>query len=120
MSVQAKLNDGLLEMFRNEYVGDTPYISCTPSLCHHKLSARDQFLVLSSDGLYQYLSNEEVVLHVENFMERFPDGDPAQSLIEEILSRAAKKAGELLCDTSLLFQIFYKEFTGCKNPDVND
>nr|CAB3447562.1 unnamed protein product [Digitaria exilis] len=90
---QAKLNDGLLEMFRNEYIGDTPYISCIPSLCHHKLSARDQFLVLSSDGLYQYLSNEEVVLHVENFMERFPEGDPAQSLIEELLSRAAKKAG---------------------------
>ncbi|CAN6280345.1 unnamed protein product [Urochloa humidicola] len=90
---QAKLNDGLLEMFRNEYIGHTPYISCTPSLCHHKLSPRDQFLVLSSDGLYQYLSNEEVVQHVENFMERFPEGDPAQSLIEELLSRAAKKAG---------------------------
>jgi len=90
------LNDGLLEMFRNEYIGDTPYISCTPSLCHHKLSARDQFLVLSSDGLYQYLSNEEVVLHVENFMERFPEGDPAQSLIEELLSRAAKKAGKVI------------------------
>lgn len=90
------MNDGLLEMFRNEYIGDTPYISCTPSLSHHKLSARDQFLVLSSDGLYQYLSNEEVVLHVENFMERFPEGDPAQSLIEELLSRAAKKAGKLI------------------------
>jgi len=95
-ALQAKLNDGLLEMFRNEYIGDTPYISCTPSLCHHKLSAKDQFLVLSSDGLYQYLSNEEVVLHVENFMERFPEGDPAQSLIEELLSRAAKKAGKLI------------------------
>lgn len=92
--VQAKLNNGLLEMFRNEYIGDAPYISCIPSLCHHKLTSRDQFLVLSSDGLYQYLSNEEVVLHVENFMERFPEGDPAQSLIEELLSRAAKKAGK--------------------------
>ncbi|XP_047077755.1 probable protein phosphatase 2C 26 [Lolium rigidum] len=90
---QAKLNNGLLEMFRNEYIGDAPYISCIPSLCHHKLTAKDQFLVLSSDGLYQYLSNEEVVLHVENFMDRFPEGDPAQSLIEELLSRAAKKAG---------------------------
>lgn len=100
MFVQAKLNDGLLEMFRNEYIGDTPYISCTPSLCHHKLSARDQFLVLSSDGLYQCLSNEEVVLHVENFMERFPEGDPAQSLIEELLSRAAKKAGNLTVQPS--------------------
>ncbi|KAG0473104.1 hypothetical protein HPP92_014961 [Vanilla planifolia] len=90
---QAKWNNGLLEMFKNEFIGSTPYISCMPSLCHHKLRPSDQFLVLSSDGLYQYLSNEEVVLYVESFMEKFPDGDPAQSLIEELLFRAAKKAG---------------------------
>ncbi|XP_031124824.1 protein phosphatase 2C 29 [Ipomoea triloba] len=90
---QRKLNDALLEMFRNEYIGNTPYISCMPSLRHHRLCPGDQFLVLSSDGLYQYLSNEEVVSHVANFMEKFPDGDPAQHLIEELLLRAAKKAG---------------------------
>uniref|UniRef100_A0A5B7AV99 PPM-type phosphatase domain-containing protein n=1 Tax=Davidia involucrata TaxID=16924 RepID=A0A5B7AV99_DAVIN len=90
---QPKLNDALLEMFRNEYIGTAPYISCSPSLRHHKLCPRDQFLVLSSDGLYQYFSNQEVVSHVESFMEKFPDGDPAQHLIEELLFRAAKKAG---------------------------
>lgn len=91
---QPKWNNGLLEMFRNEFIGTAPYVSCIPSLCHHKLGPNDQFLVLSSDGLYQYLSNEEVVVHVERFIERFPDGDPAQSLIEELLFRAAKKAGK--------------------------
>ncbi|XP_071919314.1 protein phosphatase 2C 29-like [Coffea arabica] len=90
---QPKWNDPLLEMFRNDYIGTAPYISCSPSLRHHKLCPRDQFLVLSSDGLYQYLSNQEVVSFVENFMEKFPDGDPAQHLIEELLLRAAKKAG---------------------------
>ncbi|KAG8382470.1 hypothetical protein BUALT_Bualt05G0080600 [Buddleja alternifolia] len=90
---QQKLNDALLEMFRNEYIGTAPYISCSPSLRHHRLSPRDQFVVLSSDGLYQYLSNQEVVSHVQNFLERFPDGDPAQHLIEELLFRAARKAG---------------------------
>ncbi|KAL6557954.1 hypothetical protein OROMI_018304 [Orobanche minor] len=90
---QHKWNDALLEMFRNDYVGTAPYISCIPSLRHHKLCLRDQFLVLSSDGLYQYFSNQEVVSHVQNFMERFPDGDPAQHLIEELLFRAARKAG---------------------------
>ncbi|KAE8661866.1 Protein phosphatase 2C 29 [Hibiscus syriacus] len=88
-----KLNDALLEMFRNEYIGTAPYISCSPSLHHHRLCARDQFLILSSDGLYQYLSNQEVVSLVESFMEKFPDGDPAQHLIEEVLMHAAKKAG---------------------------
>lgn len=94
MFVQPKFNDVLLEMFRNVYIGNDPYVSCTPSLRHHRLCPGDQFLVLSSDGLYQDLSNEEVVSHVENFMEKFPDGDPAQHLIEELLFRAAKKAGK--------------------------
>ncbi|KAJ4848024.1 hypothetical protein Tsubulata_009357, partial [Turnera subulata] len=64
-----KLNDAMLEMFRNEYIGTAPYLSCSPSpsLCHHQLSPRDQF--------------------------KFPEGDPAQHLVEEVLSRAAKKAG---------------------------
>ncbi|XWS49593.1 hypothetical protein CRYUN_Cryun12cG0016400 [Craigia yunnanensis] len=88
-----KLNDALLGIFRNEYIGTAPYISGSPSLCHHRLCPRDQFLILSSDGLYQYLSNQEVVSLVESFMEKFPDGDPAQNLIEEVLFRAAKKAG---------------------------
>lgn len=91
--VQPKLNDALLEMFRNEYIGTAPYLSCLPSLRHHRLCPTDQFIVLSSDGLYQYLTNEEVVSYVENFMEKFPDGDPAQHLIEELLCRAARKAG---------------------------
>uniref|UniRef100_A0A7N0UX12 PPM-type phosphatase domain-containing protein n=1 Tax=Kalanchoe fedtschenkoi TaxID=63787 RepID=A0A7N0UX12_KALFE len=90
---QPKWNDPLLEVFRNDYVGTAPYVSCTPSLCHHKLCPKDQFLVLSSDGLYQYLTNQEVVSHVESFLEKSPEGDPAQHLIEELLSRAAKKAG---------------------------
>ncbi|KAK9698912.1 hypothetical protein RND81_08G140100 [Saponaria officinalis] len=90
---QAKFNDSLLEMFRNEFIGAAPYVSCIPSLRHHHLSPKDQFLVLSSDGLYQYLSNQEVVSFVENFLEKYPDGDPAQHLIEELLNRAAKKAG---------------------------
>lgn len=88
-----KWNSALLEMFRVNYIGTSPYLSCKPSLCHHRLAAHDLFLVLSSDGLYQYFTNEEVVAHVECFMRRNPDGDPAQHLIEELLFRAAKKAG---------------------------
>ncbi|KAL7595281.1 protein phosphatase 2C 29 [Lactuca sativa] len=90
---KAKWNDSLLEMFRNDYIGNAPYISCVPSVRHHQLCQRDQFVVLSSDGLYQYFSNQEVVSHVHNFIHKFPDGDPAQHLIEELLLRAANKAG---------------------------
>lgn len=81
-------------MFRIDYIGTSPYLSCSPSLLHHRVSSHDRFLVLSSDGLYQYFSNEEVVVHVAWFMENVPEGDPAQYLIAELLCRAAKKNGK--------------------------
>ncbi|KZV53395.1 putative protein phosphatase 2C 23-like [Dorcoceras hygrometricum] len=90
---QPKWNNALLEMFRIDYVGTYPYITCSPSLCHHRLDPIDKFLILSSDGLYQYFTNQEAVSEVEMFMSTFPEGDPAQHLVEEVLFRAAKKAG---------------------------
>ncbi|CAD6215226.1 unnamed protein product [Miscanthus lutarioriparius] len=90
---QPKWNDALLEMFRIDYVGSSPYITCNPSLFHHRLSTRDRFLILSSDGLYQYFTNEEAVAQVEMFIATTPEGDPAQHLVEEVLFRAANKAG---------------------------
>ena len=95
-------------MFRIDYVGTSPYITCVPSLCHHKLGPRDRFLILSSDGLYQYFTSEEAVSEVELFIASFPDGDPAQHLIEEVLFRAARKAGTSF---SFLFLVSY-EFIG--------
>nr|XP_043611112.1 probable protein phosphatase 2C 4 [Erigeron canadensis] len=88
-----KWNDALLQMFRIDYVGTSPYINCVPYLHHHKLGPRDRFLILSSDGLYQYFTNEEAVSEVELFIQWSPEGDPAQHLVEEVLFRAAKKAG---------------------------
>ncbi|RWR94452.1 Protein phosphatase 2C PP2C-like domain-containing protein [Cinnamomum micranthum f. kanehirae] len=88
-----KCNEALLEMFRIDYIGTSSYVSCIPSVLHHRLCSNDRFLVLSSDGLYQYFTNEEVVSHVAWFMENVPEGDPAQYLIAELLFRAAKKNG---------------------------
>ncbi|CAA2974247.1 probable phosphatase 2C 4 [Olea europaea subsp. europaea] len=90
---QPKWNNALIETFKIDYVGNSPYISCSPSLCHHRVDPEDKFLILSSDGLYQYFTNEEAISEVEMFMSTFPEGDPAQHLVEEVLFRAAKKAG---------------------------
>ncbi|KAJ6670602.1 PROTEIN PHOSPHATASE 2C [Salix viminalis] len=90
---QPRWNNALLEMFRIDFIGNSPYITCLPSLYHHRLGPKDRFLVLSSDGLYQYLTNEEAVYEVELFITLQPEGDPAQHLVEEVLFRAAKKAG---------------------------
>ncbi|CAL9067091.1 probable protein phosphatase 2C 23 [Musa acuminata AAA Group] len=90
---QPKWNNALLEMFRIDYIGTSPYLTCNPFLYHHKLGPKDKFLILSSDGLYQYFTNEEAVAQIEMFIETTPEGDPAQHLVEEVIFRAAKKAG---------------------------
>ncbi|KAI3450407.1 hypothetical protein Pfo_007072 [Paulownia fortunei] len=90
---QPKWNNALLEVFRIDFIGTSPYINCLPSLYHHRLGPRDRFLILSSDGLYQYFTNEEAVSEVETFISWSPEGDPAQHLVEELLFRAAKRAG---------------------------
>lgn len=110
MFLQPKWNNALLEMFRIDYVGTSPYINCLPHLFHHRLGPRDRFLILSSDGLYQYFTNEEAVSEVELFIAWSPEGDPAQHLVEELLFRAAKKAGmALLIETN----IFVLLLRGC-------
>ncbi|ESQ51377.1 hypothetical protein EUTSA_v10016340mg [Eutrema salsugineum] len=90
---QPRWNNALLEMFQIDYKGTSPYINCLPSLYHHRLGSKDRFLILSSDGLYQYFTNEEAVSEVELFITLQPEGDPAQHLVQELLFRAAKKAG---------------------------
>lgn len=87
-------------MFRIDYIGISPYVTCMPFLCHHQLDLWDKFLILSSDGLYQYFTNEEAVVEVETFISTFPEGDPAQHLVEEVLFRAAKNAGKHTFNTT--------------------
>lgn len=109
MFLQPKWNDGLLEMFRIEYVGSTPYITCNPSLHHHKLGPKDTFLILSSDGLYQYFTNQEAVAQVQMFIAATPEGDPAQHLVEQVLFRAAKKAGKFHKHLWRFYECFVRE-----------
>ncbi|KAJ3682721.1 hypothetical protein LUZ60_012948 [Juncus effusus] len=89
-----KWNDSLLEAFKiKNYVGNSPYITCTPDLHHHMIRPEDKFIVLSSDGLYQYFTNEELVEEINLFTSNNPEGDPAQYLLEEVLIRASTKHG---------------------------
>ncbi|KAJ1698892.1 hypothetical protein LUZ63_007404 [Rhynchospora breviuscula] len=89
-----KWNDQVLGAFKiKNYVGNLPYITCLPGLFHHKIRPEDKFLVLSSDGLYQYFTNEDLVNEVNLFVAANPNGDPAQYLVEEVLHRAAAEYG---------------------------
>ncbi|KAM3262816.1 hypothetical protein ACQJBY_053126 [Aegilops geniculata] len=103
---EPKWNSMLLGAFKIDYIGKDPYINCIPSLRHHRIGPNDEFLVLSSDGLYQYFTNKEVVDQVERFTTVYPEGNPAEHLIREVLLRAARKAG---MDYHELLNISYDE-----------
>jgi len=46
-----------------------PYLTAEPDVFHYKLEANDEFIVLASDGLWDMLSNEDVVNIVAAYLE---------------------------------------------------
>lgn len=73
-----------------------PYVSTQPSLNVHTISKSDRFVILGSDGLFDFLSNDEAVKLVHSFILSNPSGDPAKFLLEQLVERAADSAGKPL------------------------
>ena len=46
-----------------------PYLTAEPEVFHYKLDASDKFIVLATDGLWDILSNEDVVAAVAAYIE---------------------------------------------------
>ncbi|AES91864.2 putative protein-serine/threonine phosphatase [Medicago truncatula] len=87
------LNDALMGILRVRDLTSPPYISTQPSLNVHKISNSDQFVIVGSDGLFDFFSNEEAVKLVESYILNNSFGDPARFLIEQLVARAADSAG---------------------------
>ncbi|KAK7303793.1 hypothetical protein RJT34_14710 [Clitoria ternatea] len=87
------LNDALMGILRVRDLTSPPYISTDPSLNVHKISNSDQFVIVGSDGLFDFFSNDEAVKLVESYILSNPFGDPAKFLIEQLVARAADSAG---------------------------
>ncbi|CEG44906.1 protein phosphatase [Plasmopara halstedii] len=68
-----------------------PYISAVPEVKSHKLVKGDKFLIIGSDGLWDYLSNEEAV-EIVNAQSLCGNHDLAsRALVERVLQKAAKR-----------------------------
>ncbi|KAI9113728.1 hypothetical protein K1719_014979 [Acacia pycnantha] len=87
------LNDALMGILRVRDLISPPYVSSQPSLNVHKISNSDQFVIVGSDGLFDFFSNDEAVELVESYILSNPFGDPAKFLIEQLVTRAAISAG---------------------------
>ncbi|KAL2530591.1 putative protein phosphatase 2C 40 [Forsythia ovata] len=87
------LNDALMGILRVRNLTSPPYVSVQPSLYVHEISDSDYYVVLGSDGLFDFFSNDEVVKLVHSYILRVPSGNPAKFLVEQLVVRAADSAG---------------------------
>eukprot|EP00268_Persea_americana_P034092 TRINITY_DN33717_c0_g1_i1.p1 TRINITY_DN33717_c0_g1~~TRINITY_DN33717_c0_g1_i1.p1 ORF type:complete len:553 (+),score=132.44 TRINITY_DN33717_c0_g1_i1:500-2158(+) len=88
-----KMNEALMGILRVRNLCDPPYVYTNPHTMSHRVSENDLFVVLGSDGLFDFFSNEEVVELVHLFVENNPFGDPSKHLVEQLVLRAAETAG---------------------------
>lgn len=88
-----KLNDALMGILQVRNLISPPYISTQPSLNVHKITNSDHFVIVASDGLFDFFSNEEAVKLVHSYILNKPSGDPAKFLLEQLVVRAADCAG---------------------------
>ncbi|KAJ6382169.1 hypothetical protein OIU77_030761 [Salix suchowensis] len=87
------LNDALMGILRVRNLISPPYISTEPSLSVHRISKSDHFVIVGSDGLFDFFSNDEAVKLVHFYIMSNPNGDPAKFLLEQLVGRAADCAG---------------------------
>ncbi|GFQ08601.1 probable protein phosphatase 2c 40 [Phtheirospermum japonicum] len=87
------MNDALMGILRVRNLISPPYVSLEPSLSAHEVSNSDHFVVLGSDGLFDFFTNDEVVKLVNCYIRINLFGDPAKFLVEQLAARAADSAG---------------------------
>lgn len=88
-----KLNDALMGILRVRNLLSPPYVSVEPSMRVHKITESDHFVIVASDGLFDFFSNEEAIGLVHSFVSSNPSGDPAKFLLERLVAKAAARAG---------------------------
>ncbi|KAK9120293.1 hypothetical protein Scep_018386 [Stephania cephalantha] len=88
------MNDALMGILRVQNLCSPPYVDSHPFTQCHRVSEKDEFVVVGSDGLFDFFSNDEVVKLVHRFIQEEEGvGDPSTYLVEQLVSRAAKSAG---------------------------
>lgn len=100
-ALQTVMNDALMGILRVKDLSSPPYLTITPSVNRLQVQPEDKFVVIGSDGLFDFFTNEEVVEYVDSFLIAQPTGDPAKYMVEQLLLRAANFAGTNINDPLL-------------------
>jgi len=76
-----------------------PYLTARPDVMKHKLTARDKFMVIASDGLWDMFTPLQVVKivgeHLQGKTTLTPVNPPANTRLEDIANMLNKRQGEM-------------------------
>lgn len=112
--MQKKLNDALMGILQVRNLISPPYVSTQPSLNVRRISQSDRFVIVASDGLFDFFTNDEAVKLVHSYILSNPSGDPSKFLLEQLVVRAANCAGRLFNMSCVDFVVIsFKSPTGC-------
>lgn len=82
-----------------------PYITAEPVVTHHKITGRDRFMVIASDGLWERLSNDDVVnIVVQAIEQEKPDHGRSFSLFNLFVKGESDTCCKPNAATELLWQ----------------
>ena len=88
-----------------------PYLTAEPEVSHHELGKNDKFVVIASDGLWERLSNEQVVNAVGDKLDQ-PNGDNiATAVLRQALGEDDDKVYKLLSLTPPKSRYFRDDIT---------
>ena len=57
-----------------------------PEVCHHTVTDQDNFLIIATDGVWEFIENEEAVALVDQF---YSSGQPAEVACRFLIAKAA-------------------------------
>jgi len=75
-----------------------PYVTAEPDITHHKINTqKDKFIVIASDGLWERLTNEQVVQNMEEFLSNYcqKNSDPSPPNAATFLMKKALESSEV-------------------------
>jgi pyruvate dehydrogenase phosphatase len=74
----------LPDLIKNQEVWNPPYVKAEPEVIHYEMDTRyDEFMVIATDGLWDVLSNEEVVSLVNQFIRNSKRCSNSSEVIEK-------------------------------------
>lgn len=73
-----------------------PYLTAEPEVSHQELTKDDKFVIIATDGLWERLSNEQVVEVVGKKFDQHDDDNMATVLLKQALGEDDDKVYELL------------------------